>query len=529
MSHRIIIWLVLIPVASLLTLTTPLWAQKKAQPLLVGPAVFLNLDYLNSTIPVFAGSPTCGEFHNGWLRGPSLGGRISYPKLFNNRLGISGQALIAALTGRFSTPAPEAFILYDNTTNQTEKSLHEYRLSFQTLSLKLDILLDYVFSGNVHIHAGPSIGIRLATTIEQTDYITDDVFRFNGGIREQQMSSRPDLVQEPLILGAKVGASYEMALNKQLTIAPEFFIGTEFSPLFTGTQQFAISGAFGISVMTNLLYNDPPPPVPNLTIATPPPPPPTLKASLNVKSIDMAGTPQSIGHIRIYETFHRSDTATTWEVERELEPPTLLINPNYDSPAGISQWRVRFLYGKNVIGEATHENTDALSRIDWRIGSTSQPDSLQKLHVELSVTDSSGVTALASDTIPLQIERFDRIVERSKNRLDLSLFPVPSGEDILSKRNLAILAGFASEVKEGEHIQIIGLSQTSEGSQRKTLTWEEILRIETSLRTALANVGVERISITRSLPDKSSEKSIAISANKTVRPQVRIILERTAR
>lgn len=522
--HRPIIFFVLCLGLSLLVAKVPLHAQVRP-PMLVGPVASINIESDNVTLPVFPNSSACGEFTNAWSYGPSLGGRIGYPSLLGERLGISTQILLNALSGRFFTMAAEPFIISDAGENTPREAEHEYRLDVLTMNAKLDIFLEYALTQKLHMYAGPSVGYRFGTTIDQTDYILDEIYRFSGGVREQTMNTRFDLTPQTLILGATIGASYSFALDDHLTFSPELFLRTEFTPLFTGTSQRTTSVGLGVSVLTNLTYAAPPIPTLAALPSEPQPPVPPLRAFIAVESLDDAGNTRPTGLIRIYETFRREDTTKAWHVQQELQPPTLLINPFYASPLGIQSWRVRFLYGNEVIGEATNNNTEALSRVDWHISNNKEDTTIFPLTVELTATDSSGASVQAIDKIPLQVEHVARLVQATQEGLVFSLFPTTHGEEILNEKNTKILTELASTVRHNNSILITGYTLANKEPSRTKITEDDLIHITATLQELLQAQGKGTIKIERRLQTPQVYRHIDITPTKTVRPQVEIMIE----
>lgn len=483
--------------------------------MLIGPTVSLNLEQMNTSVPAFSGSLNCGEFTSGWSYGPSLGIHIASPSLFAEKVGLAGQVQINALSGRYSTPAPEPFIIYNNAEAAPGEAAHEYRLNFRTLNARLNILLDFALTERIHFTAGPSLGLRFGTTLNQTDYITDDDYRFSGGKREIGMSTRTDLQPMPVVFGALFGASYQYTLNEELLFAPQMFLRTEFTPLFDGTTQFTASAGAGVMILTSLFHVPPSPPDPARIPPAPRTPRTPLSAFISVKSLDEDGSPEETAHIRLYETHTLDHPQTGWEVSTESRPPTLLIQPYYASSDGIRDWRVRFLCRGEILGVATSENPQALSRIDWRVASNSGIAPKQ-LNIELHVTDSTDATIVARDSIPLEVKRYARIIERREKRTLYSLYPVEENEDILTEENRKILESIADLTNRNDSILILRAESGTSQKQFANRTEEELRRM---LQPTDPDISIRQ-------SDIHNEELLQFPIQQTARPQILIVLER---
>ena len=513
-----IIWILLL--GQLLLPAGTLHAQEKGTipTLLIGPAVSLNLEQMNTSVPAFPGSATCGEFTNGWSYGPSLGVHITSPSLFTEKFGIGAQVQINALSGIYRTQAPEPFIVYDGAESTPNEAAHEYRLNFRTLNARLNVLLDFALTRQLHFTAGPSIGIRFGTTLNQTDYITDGDYRFTGGRREIGMSTRTDLQSTSVIFGTMFGATYQYTLNEELLFAPHMFFRTEFTPFFDGTTQFTASAGLGVMVLTSLFPISPSPPDPARIPSEPKIPRTPLSAFISVQGIDENGSPSETARIQVYETYSRAHAQAEWEVATKSKPPTLLIQPYYSSSNGIRDWRVRFLCKGEVLGVATSENPQALSRIDWRIASDSGTN-LQQLKIELHVTDSANATVIAQDSIPLAIQHHTRTIEHHKQSTTYALYPVDDDQTHLTEENRQILKNIAEQTGRNDSIRITG---TGTGS-----TLQQMLdRTEGELRKMLQHIGIDNPIIVKGT---YPVEAVSLPIQQTVRSQIKIVLQRTAR
>lgn len=513
-----------------------------AQGVLVGVTADVAVVHQSTSLPVFFNSsPACGVFESGLEVQPAFGGRITVASNPDSRLGLTGRVALSPSLGRLTASAPEPFTFTQGEIGDSAgivEAHHEYRLRTQTVSLRLDLLLDYAVSERLRIHLGPSLGYNIGISVNTTDYITDGTYRFSGGAREQDVPGQELAATQKLIIGGRAGISYEMPLGSSVLFVPEFVLRTEFTPLFQQAGRFAFGPGIGFSILSRLSGGAT---VPE-SVAEDVPPPDTpsaapLRASIALRGTDDLGRTHPWALVRVFETFRRSGPGEEWHVERRTESPMLLVEPEYVSTNGIGEWSVRFLYRGTVIGSSSSRDTAMPASIDWKIVDEPASDSAHPLSVELTVVDSSGATVTTADRIPLRIERLSRIVDDRGDSVIYTLYAEPDNPGAPMKENLGVLREIASHADEGGRMEIIGLTERTEsgppaGSPEREKVGTDVAEISDELVRLLMERGASTPRITTQMRMVDSFTCSACSelpAERIKRSRIAVIVHRARR
>lgn len=108
----------------------------------------------------------------------------------------------------------------------------------------------------------------------------------------------------------------------------------------------------------------------------------------------------------------------TERIVREFNPPRIRIIPNYSAPEGVKDWRVVVRQNGTPLAEFTDLDSieTASSDISWRLLDKHIGSPLGALIADLTVVDSLGQTAQASDSIELQLQQDSQVVESYRER-----------------------------------------------------------------------------------------------------------------
>lgn len=432
----------------------------RAQETWIGPTAGIARLRSMTSLSVFpTSSGYCGIFERGWETPLFLGGQISLTPAPTTHLGLSGRILFSHSSGLLRTTAPESITFYGERGADSGKRLkaaHEYRLETTMQSLQFDFLLDYAITSKLHLHLGPSLTYVLNLTTHQSDYVTDPTYRFEGGTREQEIVRQDFLARQTLLIGAEAGISYRIPLGENLIVAPQVTARTDFTPLFQQATRFTIGPGIGVSVLAKIsgglqerdtIVDDvPPPDTPRFS---------SLHASITLRGTDDVGRSLPWARVGIYETMRRDRTTGMWRVEHRTVPPTLSVEPDYSSPNGIKEWKALFRYQGEVIGTSSSDEDSPPTSMNWKILDNPKADTGNQLTVELTVTDSAGVTVTTTDQLPLKIERLSRIVDDRGDSVLYTLYPVVEESAEGVRENNRALREIAQHAEEEGKIKII--------------------------------------------------------------------------
>jgi hypothetical protein len=147
--------------------------------------------------------------------------------------------------------------------------------------------------------------------------------------------------------------------------------------------------------------------------------------------------------------------------EQDFDPPLLSLRPDIEAEAGVRDWQITMRHDGRVIGEydrAQSRSGEEMS-FNWRIGD--KPDATRSaLSAELVVEDSTGATATARATVPLELHYHMRVVDRTidpiarREQLTFTLYPAGDGTSGSEIRNQAVVDQLVGSVHEGARIAI---------------------------------------------------------------------------
>lgn len=507
-----------------------------AQELWVGPVADIARRSHSTSLPVFSvSSEACGLFESGWETAFALGGQFSLTPAPGGHLGLSGRLALSPSAGLLSVKAPESFAFYeDQSGGVVQRAEHEYRMEIKTLELRLGLLLDWSVTDRLRLHAGPSVGYVLGITVNQTDYITDAVYRFDGGEREQEMTRQDLLTAQKLLIGSQAALSYKIPLGRSLVFVPEVTFKAEFTPLFQQAGRFALGPGIGFSVMTRLWDGSEEEEIPRAEDETPPPdapPPGALRASISLRGIDEEGGTLPRAHVRVYETLRRNPGTGAWETEHRPAPPVLAVEPDYASAAGIAAWEVTFSYNGQVIGASSSRDDGPPASFNWKIPDRPEADAAGELTATLHVTDSAGATASATDRIPLKIERLSRMADDRGDSAVYTLFPARKKPAEEMRENNRALREIAARADAGERIEVVRLVDKSVSalpadSPERAQAEKEAAAVAAQLRTILKEEEGKDIPVDSGLHDAETFGGRELPEGRTLQPEILITVRR---
>jgi outer membrane protein OmpA-like peptidoglycan-associated protein len=294
--------LLLVPLFSL-----ELSAQERARSLFAGPCGGFGGGFLSGSIPVYAGSGDCGVFRTGTTENIWGGGRMDFPSLLSERLGISAQLAWSHGSGTFETIPVGRESVVDPESGELVQLDRRYRLELQSSAIQLDLLAHYRLNGRWDLTAGPRLGWRLAVRSSQTDNLLGpgDI-GLGGGHRSVVMSDGISLRGNPLLLGFSVGIAHELPVGDNAFLAPMIAASTELtSPVReAGGNRFTLEG--GMALLFDLTPGRPEPDEP--PAVHPPKETPRLAASITLNSIDDSGHAEHVTVVHASEVLYRKYT-----------------------------------------------------------------------------------------------------------------------------------------------------------------------------------------------------------------------------
>ena len=435
------------------------------------PMLGLYLDggygYRYHALPVFSGSSDCGNFSSGGELVGTFGPEIILP--LDTRMGIVGRLLFDVSESQMAESG-EPFVI----TRGEEEVIqfdHEYRLVGRQTAVRMEILSRFSLGERWRVLAGGGVGYVFAVNYEQTDYITDDVYRFAGGAREREML-RNDLDRSGWNVGGILSLGRELPVSSDLMVIPQAALRATNRFFDNSTRNWGVSGAFGLSLIIGSRPEEPPLP------AIP------LAASINLAVFPSGDGSLTSSNIVLVEVL-RGEEGGKWETEQKIYPPELVIDPQWRSSEGIQHWDITFLYDEQSIGTMSSDSGEELSELNWKISGTPPDNSLQRLSVRMSVVDSSGAMVEVDDKVDLRLRRLNRFVFHQENRM-IWTFGGEKGE-LPAEAKGELLEEVIEEADTGDHILIQPRNVPAKGGEAKVM--EEIYQLAEDLQLRMKRRG----------------------------------------
>ena len=415
--------------------------------------------YAHSDFLVFPGSAECGVFNGGTMEKWELGSELAFPFLFSDRLGLSARIGVGISTSHFAVEA-DPFVLVDGETEELVEFAHEYRLATSRLASRIEVLADLHLNQQFQLHLGGGAGLEIVKRQSQTDYITDDFYRFAEGRRERTMF-REEPPPSLLSFNGTASLSTRLPIGSEAQIMPRIGVRLATRPSVNVPATLDAIGTFGISILTRLGPGPQKEELPQL----PSPPLIPLTASINVSSPSAEGINQGEPIVQVVETFAYDTLTKEWQINRQVYPPTLLIDRHWESSEGIMAWEVTFEYGDLIIGRASSRKSQELSELNWKIADESAADSIRPLHVKVVVTDSSGATVEATDSINIRIRYAHRVFyQQGRRSLWTLVEPEESSSDEIDQK---IFRDVLEATQPGDRIVLQPREGLSEEDRRR--------------------------------------------------------------
>lgn len=109
---------------------------------------------------------------------------------------------------------------------------------------------------------------------------------------------------------------------------------------------------------------------------------------------------------------------TTEQLVRDFNPPRISLSPTWKAEAGVLGWRVEVMQaGATIASFSSDDSTAGISKdFAWQIQDQRIDSTLGDITALLTVVDSAGQTATASDTIALKMRRDTTVIETDNVR-----------------------------------------------------------------------------------------------------------------
>jgi outer membrane protein OmpA-like peptidoglycan-associated protein len=284
--------------------------QEAPRTFLIGPGVGLEASVEKGSIPVFNGSADCGLFEQGSGLTPSASFNALAPSFLSPRLGFMVGLGVAKSAGSFEASPAEPTRIVDDATGRLVELDRVYRLGYDEWALRADILARYGLTDRLSISAGPTVGYRLSSALDQSDIIRGPGnYSFSDGRKTHVMGEGTPLVSRALSFGIRLVAAYDISLGRSAILQPGATVLVDLaSPVNEPTWRRYSFGARAL-----LLFDLTPAPLalaPSLPIAeSVPAPQPVpeepLEAQLRMSGLDENLTPVPLGRVMVNELIYR--------------------------------------------------------------------------------------------------------------------------------------------------------------------------------------------------------------------------------
>ncbi len=259
-----------------------------------GISAAYNLNFHSSSITEINGfNSCCPKFNGGFGTGFTFGGLIDYP--IDEMWQISARFGYSSYNGLLKES--QVLPVLDITTGSSINATIENRFDVQFGTIGLEPMVSYRLQDELMGHFGFRIAMLVDHHYTHVEEIINprDKGTFSNGLLTWNVSYGDIPNPNVLFFGLKLGASYDMALDKKRSIflSPEIF----YNLLLTPVMKDLSWNVHQIQIGASLKYRQPPPPPPPPAPPLPPPfpemplppNPPELMANISVVEVDSLG------------------------------------------------------------------------------------------------------------------------------------------------------------------------------------------------------------------------------------------------
>jgi outer membrane protein OmpA-like peptidoglycan-associated protein len=181
------------------------------------------------------------------------------------------------------------------------------------------------------------------------------------------------------------------------------------------------------------------------------------------------------------------------QMVRSFNPPSLTMIPTMEAEAGVKRWSIDITQGGAPVAHYSSEGNGASGEdIMWRIGNADSDSLPSPIGADLMVEDATGAVITAHDEMPIEVQRHDRVVDRTVN--SLVGFEYDSPEPGASDRSL--LKDIAAAVDAGSRVTITGYTDRIGSEEYNAdLSRRRAERVAAILQEFLASRGVAGVEV----------------------------------
>ncbi len=170
-------------------------------------------------------------------------------------------------------------------------------------------------------------------------------------------------------------------------------------------------------------------------------------------------------------------------ISRRYSPGPIRLRPDITAEAGIRSWQIEVRHGGESIAIATDQQpNEGISSTALALGEYSRGTAIPDLTVEFTLTDSTGRSVVAEDSLPLQFAASGSASATSEIPVmdTVRLWLIPTDDDVLFHDELEDVAGYVSE-----NATVVIRSFQPETSENNTSYTGSIERVRNSLTQIL--------------------------------------------
>ncbi|MCC7437644.1 MAG: OmpA family protein [Armatimonadetes bacterium] len=257
-----------------------------------GPNVSAASGTETADIPVFGSSTACGSYTNGTSLNATVGGFAMLPELLSSAFGVGGGFSITRTSASFATPPLEPTLILDRRSDQVVRIDEEFRLKASYMTIGLEAMTLWHPFKRLQVGVGASVGLNVASSFQHTNQILGPKgYRFADGSSEQPLQGASSLQVAMLSIGPKLNLGYEFTVGNAVIMPHITFSSNAVSPLKDWAwQHYTIGGGISYYIDVTPRHVAPSPLGPGSVavdeLPKPPAAPPTLRANIDLFSVD---------------------------------------------------------------------------------------------------------------------------------------------------------------------------------------------------------------------------------------------------
>ena len=226
-------------------------------PIFIGGGLSASFNSHSLSLPVYDGGVVCGEFQSGTSILPN--GFLLFERPFTSDtrgFWLAPRLHLNSLGVTLTTPATDTGRVRHLPDSTLVSVPRTHKLDATILALGLDLFVKYPLTQSLFLIGGPSVSYLLRRDALQTETITSASAVFQDGSTVRTLSSGQIKNSNAIMAAFTVGASLDLPVSKQVTVAPELSVTAPITSIRSDYSWHVTRVNLGVAIKFNLAHEE---------------------------------------------------------------------------------------------------------------------------------------------------------------------------------------------------------------------------------------------------------------------------------